>query len=157
MSLTTDPNHPGVRRGGPDVGPVEQHPVYLVLSEEERARGFVRPVRRSYRHVGPAGPGNPTRKLTEEEQARYAGVGYVVYEAYPEGQGPTGRYWTQQQLDALGRGCGTVTTMAQEIAETFARNPIFYGSAYCCGCHRHLRVGQDGEFVWDGTEERVGT
>jgi hypothetical protein len=55
------------------------------------------------------------------------------------------------------KGCGTLTTMGQAIAETYAREPRFYGSTYCCGCNMHRRVGAHGEFVWDGTDERVGT
>jgi hypothetical protein len=50
MSVTSDPNDPRIRRGE-DKEPTEQHEVYLVLSEEERAQGFVRPVRISYVHV----------------------------------------------------------------------------------------------------------
>lgn len=91
--------------------PTGMHDDYLVLSDAERAKGFVRPVRRSYRHVGPPG----------------------------------------------GKGCGTVTTMGQRLAETYARDPKFYGATFCCGCNVHLPVGPDGEFVWDDTDERVGT
>ena len=71
---------------------------YLVLSDEERAKGFVRPVRRSYIHLT----------------------------------------------------CGSVTTMGQAIAETYARDPHFYGATYCVNCKMHRPVGADGEFVWDG-------
>lgn len=49
MSLTDDPNDPRLTRGA-DETPVPQAPAYLVLSDEERAKGFVRPVRRSYVH-----------------------------------------------------------------------------------------------------------
>jgi hypothetical protein len=77
---------------------------YVVLAEEERAKGFVRPVRRSYRHLT----------------------------------------------------CGTVTKMAQTIAETYARDPGFYSGTFCCGCGAHFPVGADGQFVWDGTDEKVG-
>lgn len=49
MSLTSDPNDPRLGRGV-DTGPIPQHDVYLVLSEEERAKGFVRPYRDAYRH-----------------------------------------------------------------------------------------------------------
>lgn len=45
--LTDDPNDPELTYGT-DRGP--QAPVYLVLSEEERASVHVRPVRRSYWH-----------------------------------------------------------------------------------------------------------
>ena len=48
--LTSDPNDPELTHG-PDEVPVEQAPVYLVLSKEERAKGFVRPVRRAYKHL----------------------------------------------------------------------------------------------------------
>ena len=113
MSLTTDPNDPSLGRRGADTKPVPQNEKYLVLSEEECAKGFVRPVRRSYVHVG-----------TE-----------VI------------------------KGCGVRTTMAIAIAETYARNPNFYGATYCCGCGMHRPVGPlpKGEFVWDGTDQRVGT
>jgi hypothetical protein len=49
MSLTTDPNHPELGRGGDDK-PGPQNTVYLVLSEEERAKGFARPYRDAYKH-----------------------------------------------------------------------------------------------------------
>ncbi len=39
MSLTDDPNHPDLGKRGPD----GQNEAYLVLSEEERAQGFIRP------------------------------------------------------------------------------------------------------------------
>jgi hypothetical protein len=48
---TTDDRHdPRLGRGVNDT-PVPQNDVYLVLSEEERAKGFVRPLRRMYRHA----------------------------------------------------------------------------------------------------------
>ncbi len=78
---------------------------YVVLSDEERAKGFVRPVRRSYVH----------------------------------------------------EKCGVKTTMGQALAETYARQPDFYSGTFCCGCSTHFPVGADGEFVWDGTTEKVGT
>ena len=49
MPVTTDPNDPRLGRGIDDK-PIPQHEVYLVLSEEERAKGFIRPLRRSYIH-----------------------------------------------------------------------------------------------------------
>ena len=110
--LTSDPNDPDIKRGAPDTEPVRQAAAYLVLSDEERAKGFVRPLRSSYVHVGRPG----------------------------------------------GKGCGTVTTMKGDgLIETYARDPGFYGGTYCVGCSMHLPVGEDGEFVWEGTEERVGT
>lgn len=47
MSLTTDPNDPGLRKIRSD----GMQETYLVLSDEERAKGFVRPVRYKYRHL----------------------------------------------------------------------------------------------------------
>ncbi len=75
---------------------------YVVLSAEERAKGFVRPVRRTYRH----------------------------------------------------NTCGSVTTMAESIAETYARDPGFYTGTFCATCRSHFPLDQ---FVWDGTTEQVGS
>lgn len=113
MGLTTDPSDPRLGHGSDDAPIGGQHDVYLVLSEEERAKGFVRPVRRAYVHVGA-----------------------------PDGSHP---------------GCGSVTTMGQALSETYARDPHFYGSTFCVRCDMHRPVGANGEFVWDGTDERVGT
>jgi hypothetical protein len=77
---------------------------YVILSDEERAKGFVRPVRDAYKH----------------------------------------------------ERCGSVTTMGRKFAETYARQPDFYGATYCCSCRKHFPVGADGEFVWVGTEIKVG-
>lgn len=155
MGVTSDPNDPRLGRGVDDE-PIPQHEVYLVLSEEERAKGYVRPLRTAYVHVGPSGPTYPLRDLTPEESRRYVTYVYVKYEEYPDNpqSSVTGRFWTQEQLDSVGQGCGTVTTMGFAIAETYARDPEFYGATYCMGCRRHLPVD---EFVWDGTDERVGS
>lgn len=155
MGLTTDPNSPCLKKIGPD----GQQACYLVLSEEERAKGFVRPVRNQYKHVG-IRPKFPLRDLTPEELEQYRQFGYVKYEAYPENETClVGRFWTLEQLRS---GCGTVTTMGVALAETYARQPSFYGGTYCAGCRKHLPVGAEGEFVWvdkDGTvtDQRVGT
>ncbi len=97
--------------GGTPIGehvktkPNGQQVDYVVLTTEERAKGFVEPVRRSYRHLK----------------------------------------------------CGTVTTMGVALAETYARCPDFYGGTFCCGCGEHFPVGEAGEFVWEGTDQKVGT
>lgn len=49
MGLTTDRNHPDLKRGTDDA-PVPQQDTYLVLSAEERSKGFVKPYRDMYRH-----------------------------------------------------------------------------------------------------------
>lgn len=141
-----------------DVKPNGQQKDYVVLSAAERAKGFLRPVRRTYQHVGLPGPKFPLVDLTDEQKAAH-GDAYVKYEPYPESMRPSlGRYWAQQQLDKIDKGCGTVTTMSQAIAETYARSPAFYGATFCCGCGKHLPVGADGEFIWDdGSNQRVGT
>lgn len=151
---TTDPNDPRLTRGV-DKDPVPQAEVYLVLSEEERAKGFVRPLRRSYVHTGER-PKYPIRPLTTEEQERFGGEGYVAFEPYPPEEAPrTGRFWTQAQFSS---GCGTETSMSLPIAETYARSPGFYGSTYCCGCQKHLPVA---EFRWVSagkvTDQEVGS
>jgi len=78
-----------------------------VLDEAELAKGFVRPLRRSYRHAA----------------------------------------------------CLQVTTMGLAIAETYARQPGFYGATYCTTCRRHRPVA---EFTWvdpagRDTTEAVGS
>lgn len=104
MGVTSDRNHPDLTHGV-DEEPTEMANVYLVLSDEERAKGFVRPVRRAYKHLT----------------------------------------------------CGSVTYMGQALAETYATNPSFYGATWCCACRMHRPVGPEGEFVWDDTDEKVGT
>lgn len=88
-----------------ELKPNGQQRDYVVLSDEERKKGFVRPVRRSYKHLT----------------------------------------------------CGVVTTMSQSIAETYARDPKFYGGTFCVQCGKHFPVGADGEFIWidDGTKVGV--
>jgi hypothetical protein len=122
-----------------------------VLSDEEKAKGFIRPVRDSYIHVG-VKPKYPLRDLTAEEQERHAVWNYVKYEKYLDDDLPVvGRFWTQPQLNL---GCQTATKMTTSIAETYARDPKFYGSTYCVHCQKHLPVN---EFIWEGTNEVLGS
>jgi len=149
------PVTPDHRQVDPETG---QQKGYVVLSQEERDKGFVRPVRHSYLHVGPPGPTYELRDLTDRERERF-GDEFVKYELYPEGESSIGRYWTRDQLDRVEEGgCGGVTTMSESIAETYAREPGFYGGTFCAHCREHFPVGKDGEFVWLGTAgARVGT
>ena len=104
MPNTTDRNDPNLQKIRQD----GQQESYLVLSDEERAKGFVRPVRRSYKHLA----------------------------------------------------CGVVTTMGQAIAETYARDPYFYGGTFCCGCGSHFNlIRDDGEraFTWEPDGSGVGS
>ena len=107
-SATTDGKPPRVGfEDAPAPAPVRadgQHEAYWVLPEAERAKGFVRPVRRTYVH----------------------------------------------------EKCGVATTMGQALAETYARDPHFYGSTFCVGCGSHFPVGESGEFTWDDGS-KVGT
>lgn len=155
MALTTNPEDPRLGRGS-DAAPAGMNAAYLVLPEEDRAKGFVRPVRRSYKHVGPAGHSRTLRDLSAEEAERFAAFGYVKFEPYPETELPvTGRYWTQVDLDrAQAGGCGAVTTMAQAIAETYARDPKFYGATFCATCQTHRPVA---EFLWVDDNTTVGS
>lgn len=76
---------------------------YVVLTPEERTKGFVRPVRRTYIHTV----------------------------------------------------CGSETKMAQDIAETYARDPGFYGGTFCVHCRSHFPLD---EFVWkDNPDQKVGS
>jgi hypothetical protein len=54
MGVTDDRNDPRLTRGV-DETPRPQSEMYLVLSEEARAKGFVRPLRRSYIHADGCG------------------------------------------------------------------------------------------------------
>lgn len=100
--MTIDRNDPKLRKIRPD----GQQEDYLVLSQEERAEGFVRPIRTKYRHLA----------------------------------------------------CDTTTTMGIALAETYARDPKFYGGTFCCNCGKHFNLGPpwDPAFLWmDG--EPVGS
>lgn len=160
---TTDGKPPHPEYGGdnsPAPQPINpatgQHRAYWVLSEAERAKGFVRPLRSAYKHTGQK-PTGELRDLTFEERKQYEREGYVKFETYPPERGPlVGRYWTEAQLKG---GCGTVTSMGLAIAETYAREPKFYGSTFCTGCGKHFPVA---DFVWIGqdgraTDEPVGS
>ncbi len=76
---------------------------YVVLTSAERAKGYIRPVRRTYIHLN----------------------------------------------------CNTETTMSQEIAETYARDPSFYSGTFCVNCRTHRPLT---EFVWkDNPDQQVGS
>lgn len=85
-----------------ELRPDGQQKGYVVLSAEERSKGFVRPVRRTYRH----------------------------------------------------KTCNTTTSMGLALAETYARDPQFYSGTFCVKCSAHFPLDQ---FVWEGTEEILGT
>lgn len=139
--------------------PDGQHVDHWTMCPGEIIRqGFQRPVRLKYQHVGISGPRYPLRNLTPQERESW-GEDFAKYEPYPPGAhgSALGHLWSQADLDKIGRGCGVVTSMPVAIAETYAASPGFYGSTFCCGCGTYLPVGKRGEFVWDGTQDRVGT
>lgn len=136
---------------------------HFVLCPADLAKGYVEPYRESYIHVGPPGPKYP---LVDVNEAYRATIDYepdpewVKYEAYPEGSGERGlgRYWTQSDLDKADKGCGQLTRMPASCAATYAAQPGYYGSTFCCGCGAYFKVGVAGEFVWDmASMQRVGT
>jgi len=115
QNATTDPSRPatpphveleGGRPITPDFREIDpktgQQKGYVVLAPDERAKGFVRPVRRVYTHLR----------------------------------------------------CGTDTTMSEDIAETFARDPHFYRATFCMHEKSHFPLA---EFVWKGTDIPLGT
>ena len=118
-----------------------------VRLKEDGTPDFVQPIRNQYRHTGIRGPEYALRELTPEEHEGYDQYGYVRFEAYPQDSGVLGRYWTQAQLDTIGKGCGTSTTMrGNDLCFTYATNPGFYGRTFCVGCGDHLPIA---EFEWE--------
>jgi hypothetical protein len=166
--LTTDRNDPDLIEG--QKNETGQHSIYLVLSEEERAKGFVRPVRKTYIHVGKKVDEKGTVLPLEEgliNSSEWAkgfyteANGYAAYLKYPESEKAiVGKMLTKEEFEAIQNkkeyigGCGTATTMSLALSETYARDPKFYGRTFCCGCNKHLPVE---EFKWDGTDETVGS
>lgn len=156
MSLTTDKNDPNLNK----VKDNGQNEVYLVLSDEEKAKGFIRPYRDTYVHVG-INWNNISHKIIpvgDKYKDKYVAILYHVKDE-KTGEFIGGRYITKEELDQIKKsgytgGCGVLTRMHQSIAETYARDPKFYSATFCCGCHKHLPVS---EFVWDGTNEQVGS
>lgn len=80
MPLTTDPTDPRLGHGA-DEQPKEQNAVYLVLSESERAKGFVRPFRNTYEHKSGCGAVTTMGRALSETYARdpkFYGATYCV-------------------------------------------------------------------------------
>jgi hypothetical protein len=160
MSLTTDRNDPRlIRKEIDNNGKVPQNEVYLVLSNDEINKGFIRPLRQSYIHVG--------RKMNDGIELLdnpYIADNGNVYTALAniviDGKKLGGKYLTESELNEYNDrngyigGCDTLTKMNITIAETYARDPDFYGATYCCGCQKHLPLS---EFIWEGTNDIVGS
>jgi hypothetical protein len=131
-----------------------QHDGYIVLCPDERAKGFVRPYRDAYKHVGRSicgvvvGTEHGFRTICDEDDLTHVGEHGCV----------TRRVTVEQQKEIeytrrLG-GCGSVTTMGRALSETYARDPSFYGATFCVNCNKHLPVA---EFVWTFDGEQVGS
>lgn len=78
--LTTDPNDPRLGHGA-DEEPVPQQEVYLILSEEERQKGFIRPYRDRYIHKTCGTETVMGRALSETyaRDPRFYGATYCVH------------------------------------------------------------------------------
>lgn len=79
--LVTDPSDPRLTHGV-DHEPVPQAEAYLVLSEAERAKGFERPVRRTYLHTrgpNPCGSATTMSRPLAETWARDRGFYGATY------------------------------------------------------------------------------
>ena len=50
--------------------------------------------------------------------------------------------------------CHTDTHMGRALAETYACDPTFYTGTFCCYCRGHFPLI---EFVWKGTDKKVGS
>lgn len=50
--------------------------------------------------------------------------------------------------------CGGVTSVGGKIALTFAKDPTFYDTTFCCHCLAQFPVD---EFTWEGADQRVGS
>ncbi len=76
---TSDPTDPRLSRGT-DTEPRPQAEVYLVLSDEERSRGFIRPVRKTYIHnlCGAATSMGQALAETYAAQPTFYGATYCV-------------------------------------------------------------------------------
>jgi hypothetical protein len=154
MSLTTNPNDPRLQKQK-EVG---QHDTYLVLPDEELSKGFVRPYRDKYIHVGRHYK-DGVRMLEKPDKSN--GKTYVaIADISHDGKIIGGAYITQEELDQYNKtggyigGCGTETVMGQKLSETYARFPKFYSATFCVGCNKHLPVS---EFRWSKDDEVVGS
>lgn len=66
-------------------------------------------------------------------------------------------YVEPYRVSYLHERCGGVTRMPVACAETYAARPEYYGSTFCSHCMGYFPAGADGEFVWDGSDQKVGT
>lgn len=145
------PEDPAVPGAPAPIDPVTgQHKDHYVLPEEERAKGYIRPLRFSYTHAGRLVCGKPKNKNPDQLEGEEVPDIWVCLGA-PGHEGPCGTPGYGRNRNVI--GCQTSTRMPASIAETWAADPKYYGETFCVGCKKYLPVG---EFVWDGSIERLG-
>ncbi len=157
-SLCTTDGRPVADARASQTNETGQHASYIVLCESERQKGFVRPYRDAYKHVGRS----ICAKLIHTDPEKRLGGSRPICDQASGHEGPCdGSYRVVSQpeharLEQTHRigGCGTVTTMGRALSETYARDPKFYGATFCCGCNRHLPVA---EFEWTADGQVVGS
>jgi len=57
-----------------------------------------------------------------------------------------GEYAAPIRRKYIHKSCGVVTKIGLDIAETYAKNPNYYGRTFCCGCKDYFNVG---DFYWE--------
>jgi hypothetical protein len=97
----------------------------------------------------------PAISPDESERFNATRSGWVKFEPYPAGYkgSATGRFWTQAQIDSIGKGCGTVRRpcRAQDRGDIRAVSRATTAPRSAAAAAPTSRSAVDGEFVWDGT------
>src|SRR5437660_245418 len=93
MPLTDDPTDPRLGHGLNNK-PGPQNEVYLVLSDEERAKGYVRPLRDTYKHLTCGTTTSMGFKLaaTYARDPKFYGATYCCYCQMHRPVGPDGEF-----------------------------------------------------------------
>lgn len=94
-------------------------------------------------------PPNHLKKRADGQQTSYV----VMSDMKLKGTMPTRPF--QKRVRHL--RCMTLTEMHDKMAMTISRDPTFYKALFCARCQGHFKIGQDGEFLWDKSDQRVGT
>lgn len=112
MGVTSDPNDPRLTRGVDDE-PVPMADVYLVLSDDERAKGFVRPYRDAYVHaleLGGCGAVTTMGRALSETYARdphFYGATFCVRCSKHRPVGERGEFFWYEHDGSIGPKVGT--------------------------------------------------
>ena len=112
MSLTTDRNNSNLGYGV-DESPIPQNKVYLVLSDEELAKGYVKPFRTSYKHLtcGTVTTMNETISATYARDPWFYGATYCCgcqmhrpldeFVWLPDGESMSPRMWSKEEFERI--------------------------------------------------------